>query len=375
LSAIPPAALLFAFIAIGAAAWFLGRRAARRSFISLPRDYFVGLDHLINDRFDRATEVFARMSEDGGDAAEIHFALGSLFRRRGETERAIRIHERLRTHPAAPIREQAGFALALDYFAAGLMDRAERLFQELATKGEYRNSALEHLMRIYEQQRDWANALRVFRELPGALQGERRRIAAHYLCELAELALVQGDVARVRLLLEQSRVHEPQFARERLLAARLAQESAASAQAITHYLEALDLAPALLLEIVPRAVGLAGAEDPSNVIDAIVARLRHAHLLSTRQMAWGLASTLTADQAMRLPLGDDLARLSGEAFGALASLVNAASETGGRYQCADCGFRSVSWYWHCPSCRAWDTLQPAVFLWADRARFGQLTPE
>src|SRR5689334_24317356 len=141
------------------------------------------------------------MAEQEGDAAEIQFTLGSLFRRRGEVDRAIALHTRLREEGPPAFREKAAFALGLDYLSAGLMDRAERLFEELSASREYRNAALEHLLRIYEQQTDWPNALKVFHQLPAPVQAERKRVAAHYLCELAEQALLQGDGERAQLLL------------------------------------------------------------------------------------------------------------------------------------------------------------------------------
>ena len=133
---LPPLLLALAFILVGLAAYFLGRRNGAARTVRLPRDYYVGLDHLINDRFDHAAEIFARMAETDGDAAEIQFALGSLFRRRGEVDRAIAIHSRLRDHGGAGLRDKAAFALALDYQSAGLMDRAERVLEELAASRE-----------------------------------------------------------------------------------------------------------------------------------------------------------------------------------------------------------------------------------------------
>src|SRR5207302_8723542 len=96
---LPPLLLALAFILVGLAAWFLGRRNGAARTVRLPRDYYVGLDHLINDRFDHAAEIFTRMAAEAeGDAAEMQFALGSLFRRRGEVDRAIALHSRLRDH-------------------------------------------------------------------------------------------------------------------------------------------------------------------------------------------------------------------------------------------------------------------------------------
>src|SRR5579863_2130453 len=108
---LPPLLLALAFILVGLAAWFLGRRNGAARTVRLPRDYYVGLDHLINDRFDHAAEIFARMAEADGDAAEIQFALGSLFRRRGEVDRAIAIHTRLRD-TGGGLADKAAFALA-----------------------------------------------------------------------------------------------------------------------------------------------------------------------------------------------------------------------------------------------------------------------
>src|SRR6476660_7755610 len=184
--------LALAFILVGLAAFFGVRRNGAARTVRLPGDFYVALDHLLNDRFDHAAEILARMAQADGDAAEIQFALGSLFRRRGEVDRAIAIHSRLREHGAVVLRDKAAFALALDYLSAGLMDRAERLLEELAASREYRNAALDHLLRIYEQQGDWANALKIFHDLSPALQLERRTVAAHSLCELAEPALLQG---------------------------------------------------------------------------------------------------------------------------------------------------------------------------------------
>src|SRR5215468_7714222 len=248
---LPPLLLALAFILVGLAAWFLGRRNGVARTVRLPRDYYVGLEHLINDRFDHAAEIFSRMAEADGDAAEIQFALGSLFRRRGEVDRAIAIHSRLRDQGNSSLRDKAAFALALDYLSAGLMDRAERLLEELAASREYRKTALDHLVRIYESQGDWANALKVFHELPLPIQQERRRVAAHYLCELAEHALLQGDTERARTLLRQARTHDADLPRAEILTARITELGGDPAESLTLYLTALEAFPGLALEIIP----------------------------------------------------------------------------------------------------------------------------
>src|SRR5579863_6885035 len=236
---LPPMFLALAFIVVGLAAYFLGRRNGAARTVRLPRDYYEGLDHLINDRFDHAVEIFARMAAADGDAAEIQFALGSLFRRRGEVDRAIAVHSRMREQGGSSLQDKAAFALALDYLSAGLMDRAERLLEELSASREYRNSALDHLVRIYEAQGDWANALKVFHELPPAVQLERRRVAAHYLCEIAEQALVQGDAERARTLLRQALTHHADLPRADILTARITERAGDPDGALLLYLKAL----------------------------------------------------------------------------------------------------------------------------------------
>jgi len=367
---LPPFLLALAFVAVGLSAWYLGRRNGAARVVRLPRDYYVGLDHLINDRFDHAAEIFARMAEADGDAAEIQFALGSLFRRRGEVDRAIAIHSRLRECGGAAVRDKAAFALALDYLSAGLMDRAERLLEELTASREYRNAALDHLVRIYEQQGDWANALKVFHDLPPPLQVERRTVAAHYLCELAEHALLQGDTERARALLRQSRTHDPELPRAQILTARMTELAGDAGGAMGLYLSALEVSPGLALEIIPRVLALAKLVGETDVLAQLARRLQRNGRVTGRQLAWLLATALPPQDVRRLPsvTGEFGIGLESAADAAsLGALLTRIGDSGARYQCDDCGLHSVGWYWHCPKCRSWDSMRPAVFKWAERA--------
>ncbi|HZT05307.1 MAG TPA: tetratricopeptide repeat protein [Steroidobacteraceae bacterium] len=367
---LPALLLALAFVAVGVAAWFLGRMTCPARTVRLPRDYYVGLDHLINDRFDHAVEIFARMAAADGDAAEIQFALGSLFRRRGEVDRAIAIHSRMREQGGSSFHDKAAFALALDYLSAGLMDRAERLLEELSASREYRKAALDHLVRIYEAQGDWANALKIFHALPQAVQLERRRVAAHYLCELAEQALVQGDAERARTLLRQARTHQADLPRADVLTARITELAGDPAGALGLYLKALEESPGLALEIIPRVLGLWGNARGADVLSEIAGRLRRNGTISSRQLAWLLATALPPQDVRRLP---DIAGEAGSETESaadarsLGALLTRIGDTGGRYQCDDCGLLSVGWYWRCPKCRSWDSMRPAVFKWAEKS--------
>jgi lipopolysaccharide assembly protein B len=365
---LPPLLLALAFILVGLATYFLGRRYGAARTVRLPRDYYVGLDHLINDRFDHAAEIFARMAEAEGDAAEIQFALGSLFRRRGEVDRAIAIHSRLREQGGAGLREKAGFALALDYQSAGLMDRAERVLEELAASREYRRSALDHLVAIYEAQSDWAKALKVFHELPPAVQLERGREAAHYLCELAEHALVQGETERAGTLLRQARTHSAALPRADILTARIAERAGDGGGALRLYLHALETSPGLALEVVPAVLAIARHIHSPDLLQELGRRLRSSGDLTPRQLAWLLATAVPPEDIAQLPgISAQLGSESLAEAGTLSALLTRIGDAGGRYQCDDCGLHSVGWYWRCPKCHSWDSMRPAVFKWAERA--------
>jgi lipopolysaccharide biosynthesis regulator YciM len=366
---LPPLLLALAFILVGLAAYFLGRRNGAARTVRLPRDYYVGLDHLINDRFDHAAEIFARMAETDGDAAEIQFALGSLFRRRGEVDRAIAIHSRLRDHGGAALRDKAAFELALDYQSAGLMDRAERVLEELAASRDYRHAALDTLVGIYETQGDWAKALKVFHELPPAVQLERGRVAAHYLCELAEHALVQGDSERARTLLRQARTHQPALPRADILTARISEKAGDAGGAMLLYLNALEMAPGLALEIIPSVLAIARETGRVDMLNELSSRLRDSGRITPRQLAWLLATAVPPADMGQLPgitqeFGAGVE--SAAEASSLGALLTRIGDAGGRYQCDDCGLNSVGWYWRCPKCRSWDSMRPAVFKWAER---------
>lgn len=310
LHGIGPQVLLLCFLLVGAAAFALGRRTARGRRLRRDLDYFTGLDHLVNDRFDRATEVFTRLATSSQEA-DIQFALGSLMRKRGEVDRAIAIHTELTKHREAEVREQAVFALGLDYMSAGVLDRAEEKLRSLLGSTQYRPAVLERLAWVYEQQRDWRAALDVWRELPAEKQRELAGVAAHYCCELGEAALAAKDLPAARTHLAAARVHAPEAARVRMLAARIAAASGEQAKALELYGEAL--------------------VDSLSMREAFGQEAREALKSSAGELEARLRANQPAEQQ--------------------APPIEA------RFRCEQCGVASVTWHWRCPSCRSWDSLQ------------------
>jgi len=310
LRGIGPEVLLLCFLLVAAAAFMLGRRTTRARRLRRDLDYFQGLDHLVNDRYDRATEVFTRLATKSHDA-DIQFALGSLMRKRGEVDRAIAIHTELLQHREAPIRERATLALGLDYMSAGLLDRAEEKLRNLLGSPTYRAAVLEKLAWVYEQQRDWRAALDTWRELPPELQRERAGVAAHYCCELGEAALAAGDLATARTQLAAARAHDATSARAGILAARIATAAGEKGKALELY-----------------AAAFAASRS---VTDAFIAEAHAALGDAGRE--------LDARLAAQPPQDDSAARSPAP------------------YRCDQCGVASITWHWRCPSCRSYDSLQ------------------
>src|SRR5579863_4292454 len=194
---------LFYFASTGIA-WYLGYRARPKTEpeprkINLPRDYLIGLNFLLNEETDKAVDIFVKMLEVDSDTVETHLAVGKLFRRRGEVDRAIRIHQNLIARPQLEkiYREQSLYELGQDYLSAGVLDRAERIFLELVNAKSHSAQALRILIDIYQQEKDWDNAIQIAIKYEAVTRQNMQPIIAHYYCELGELGFnkQQYDIA------------------------------------------------------------------------------------------------------------------------------------------------------------------------------------
>ena len=243
-------------------------------FGKLHPDYLTGLDYLVTEQPDRALDMFLKLMDANADTIETHFALGTLYRRRGEVERAIRIHQNLLARDAlAPEhREQALLALAQDYLRAGLLDRAEGLFQQVSEVSRLRASALDALRGVYERQHEWQQALDTYRQLARIKAAPPRLVAAHYLCEIATLAIERGDTELARSLLRQARNETAPFPRAALIRAQIAEREAEPQLAVRLLRGALHESPKLLQEELPHLLNLVGTEQRDAVLAELVAQ-------------------------------------------------------------------------------------------------------
>ncbi|MBT8101239.1 MAG: lipopolysaccharide assembly protein LapB, partial [Gammaproteobacteria bacterium] len=372
------------FLLLAAAGWALGRfgeRDEEEAPAPLNVDYLKGLNFLLNEQTDQALELFLEMVRVDDRTIETHFALGSLFRRRGEVDRAIRIHQNIIARPdlAADQRDQALFSLAKDYLHAGLLDRAEKLFVRLSQGSRYQVQALESLCRIYEQEKEWQKAIDAGQRLE-TLGGRSLALQiAHYYCELAEQAASANDYAAARQYVKKAQAGRPRTMRGALTRAHIARETDDTKTALRLYHRIIDEQTYLIAEALPEIVATYESSGSMEGLDKALQSM----LKKNPDMQPLVAYTAIVNQISGVPTIDacvrqymleeptlaefvDLRRLEDSsesgADTALAKVRAAMSKLAAatpRYQCQECGFSSQRLLWQCPSCRNWETQRPA----------------
>jgi lipopolysaccharide biosynthesis regulator YciM len=345
-----------------------GRRWTR-PFGKLHPDYLAGLDFLVSEQPDRALDMFLKLMDANSDTIETHFALGALYRRRGEVERSIRIHQNLLAREALlrEHREQALLALAQDYLRAGLLDRAEGLLLEVSEVPRLRASALVALRGVYERQHEWQQALDTYRELARAKAAPARSVAAHYLCEIAGLAIDRGDIPAARNFLRQARREVAPFPRAALLRAQIAERQSQPELALKLLRLALDESPVLLQEELMHLLGLAGDDRRDTELAALAKTAQSRGVSGLKSLVFaavgaGLASAAPLRPAIEAVFQQDPAlaamwRAAGGELERVATELGALLAHAERYRCAECGFSGRSFYWHCPACQSWESFQ------------------
>jgi len=359
-----------------------GRRTGNGSSpTALRGDYFQGLNYLLNEQPDKAIEVFTRMVEVDSDTVETHLALGNLFRRRGEVERAIRIHQNLIARPSLN-REQRTYALLAlgeDYLRAGLLDRAESLFQEVVELGAHVEPALVHLLDIYQQEKEWEPAITVATRLEGFTGRRMAPVIGQFYCEQAEQAREKGELNRARNLLKRALVADPDCVRASLLQGDLERVAGYYKQALKAYqrirYQDVDYLPEALAaleecydaqgrsqDFVAYLRAVQHEYDGASVILALAEQILRndgepeavAYLteqLSRRPSVRGLNRLIELNlSAGPKPTGDELRVLHG--------LFDELLRDKPIYRCGQCGFNGKTLHWHCPSCRSWASVKP-----------------
>lgn len=390
--------LAVASIGIG---WVLGRYAGRQGKESgaevFPASYYKGLNYLINQQSDQGIEAFVDSLEVNSTTLETHIALGNLMRRKGEVERAILIHQNLLGRSSLNRNQQqlAHFELARDYQKAGLLDRAERLLLDLVSEApEHRVEALTLLVDIYDEEREWQQAIETGQQLlPRRRIGQRNfsqttmaHRLAYYSCELALLASAEGDDQEANKLLERAFSFDRACVRAGMLQADYLREQDHPRRAIKGLERVVAQNPRFIGVVLPV---LARCYETIDDLPAMHQYLRgflegHASTLVVLRMVEDLlvqgkqleATQLLAQQMSRHPTLEGMARLiqlscdddpssPPDALQRLRQLVLQMGEQKPRYRCDDCGFAGRQLHWQCPSCRNWQTVAPISGLEGD----------
>lgn len=363
---------------------------------ALPDSYFRGLNFLLNEEPDRAIDAFIEVAKLDPETTELHFALGSLFRRRGEIERAIRVHQSLLSREDLPLadRENAQFELAQDFLKAGMLDRAEHGFQAIVHT-RHAQDAIRALVRIYESEHDWPRAIDAVQQLRGRTDDPVPQLA-HYHCERAQAMLESDPVdfdAAARALdaaenaARQNGATPASETRVRLLRAQWSAKRGDLEAQRAQLQDILDVSPeyaGLVAETLLSCYATLGREeDGLALLQAQYARVptldlfnvifRALRIRDGAEPAWSFGrqalrahpSLLGLDRLLEVELsqeGDDHrtcgSLVPGADIGLLRSLIHKHTQRLDRYACSQCGFEARRYYWQCPGCNAWETYRP-----------------
>jgi len=381
--------LLAIFIILLPVAWYFGYRNGKRREVGrshgrqhgLSKTYFTGLNYLLKEESDKAIDTFVSMLEVDSETVETHLALGNLFRKRGEVNRSIRIHQNLIARPSLSPedRKQALLELGNDYMSAGLLDRAENIFKELASDASHQQACLAQLLTIYQQMKDWQKAIATAARMNLPTNNKNKSEISHFYCELAEEALenmayrdaigyikkaYNADSKCVRATLISGEIH---YSNGRYKQA-LASFKVLTRQDIAFLPEAMDTLVDCYQKLKDEKGLVAFLQDALNNGGGISSILAYAQILQSRE-GDSKAAEFIAGQMAQHPSVKGLLKLielhiehaSESAIPSLTMLQRVVSkllENKPIYHCDACGFDAKTLFWQCPSCKCWGSVKP-----------------
>jgi len=347
---------------------------------SLPRGYFKGLNFLLNEQPDKAIDAFIDIVRLDPEAVELHFALGNLFRRRGETERAIRVHQNLVLRPDLPSdqKTQAMFELGQDYLKAGLLDRAEETFNQLVS-GPFEVQARRALLEIYQREKEWARAIDAAYALQEAGAGGRQKEIAQFYCEIAQDELARCNTEAALAVLEKALAIDRLSVRAVVLMGDVYQSIGETEKAVTAWLRVEQQSVPHVALVAQRLMdAYRKLERPQEGLNLLKNYLEEAPSVDLLEVVFKAtieldtveaANQLVSDELRRTPTLLGLEKLLDARLIEVApefrpelslvkNLVHGYAQKLSRYQCSHCGFKTRQFYWHCPGCSRWETYPP-----------------
>jgi lipopolysaccharide biosynthesis regulator YciM len=347
---------------------------------ALPRSYYKGLNFLLSEQPDKAIEAFIEVVKVDPETVELHFALGNLFRRRGEYERAIRMHQNLlaRADLAPEQRANALFELGLDYLKAGILDRAEEVFGRM-TEGPRAAEARRSLIEIYQAEKDWARAIEMARSVPDPGDA-RARETAQFLCELAASEATHSRPETARAHLEKALEAHRKCVRANLQLGDLERAAGNVERAIEHWKRIETQDPAYLALVARRLLDahrdagrleegltlLSGYLERYPSLDLLDAVFQYTLDAKGAEAAYRLVrdelrrnpTLLGLDRLLEAQIVSDAHPERRRDLELVRNLVHSHTRKLARYRCENCGFKARQFHWRCPGCGGWETYPP-----------------
>jgi lipopolysaccharide biosynthesis regulator YciM len=358
------------FFGLGWAAARIDIRQVIREARDLPRAYFRALNLLVADDAGRATDVLVDLARAERGNSELQMALAGLFRRKGETDRAIRIHQSLLAEGDldGETRQKVALELALDFLAAGLLDRAEgELNRLLGTTLEAR--ALPPLLNLYAAEREWHKAIETAKRLEQVTGHPRPQEIAQYWCEVAQHAFNHSDDAASAAAVSEALAANYKCTRANLIGGNLALRQGDPVRALRCWqrieaqdAEDLPLVAGLIADTaLAHGTGDAAANllrgywQQAPTVDVLDAALRVVQAVEGESAARALLAEAVAQRPSILAVARQLEHGGPPDIATLRQLLGQHTRRLAQYRCTACGFRARSHYWQCPACSAWET--------------------
>ena len=365
------------FFGLGWAAARVDIRQVVHESRALPRSYFQGLNFLLNEQPDKAIDSFLEVAKVDSQTVELHFALGNLFRRRGETERAIRMHQNLidRADLDEGVRLHALSELGQDFLKAGLLDRAEEIFNKLVGTS-FEDEAKRNLLEIYQVEKEWQKAIDLARELPDVASQQQ---VAEFYCELAAGEIMRSRPDSARAYLESAMQQNRKCVRASLLQGDLLLQEGNPVGAIDAWQRIEQQGPAYLALVAQRLLDThRKLERRDEGIALLRGYLEHYPSLDLLDVVYQLvlesagneaAYRLVRDELQRNPTLLGLEKLMSARLPLVEpevrpdidlakSIIAGYTQRLSRYRCNICGFKARQFYWRCPACGGWETYPP-----------------
>ena len=363
--------------------WLLFRikKSHKQQQSTLSSEYFKGLNYLLNDEQGKALDIFVKLVESNWDTIDTHFTLGKIYRKNGEMDKAIKIHQGLIARPSLPERYRSKILLELgyDYLGAGWFDRAEGLFKEVLLQDEKSKEARHNLILIYQQEKDWFKAIDIAVDLFSEAPTVIGPMIAHYYCELAEISRAKGDISQLETYAHKALRYDAACVRASILLADQAMSTGHDKQAIKLYesIEKQDAESMILVidSLIKCHTDLSSQDKLYEYLIGLQARHENLFLqdviASVLEKSRGKQAAIEylSDKVKHQPSLTGLQKLisykekdvnADKVFNDLTAAISVMQKDSLEYRCQKCGFSTNTHYWLCPSCNNWGRVKPSV---------------